>query len=50
MSSVSLRRFVLADGTEGIGGKKESALQFTIIQYLLSKMNLDRINDLRIFA
>ena len=43
-----LRRFVLADVQEGNRREKKGQCfaQFTIIQYLLSKMNLDGINDL----
>lgn len=43
-----LRRFVLADVKEGNRREKKGKCfaQFTIIQYLLSKMNLEGINDL----
>ena len=43
-----LRRFVLADVQEGNRREKKGKCfaQFTIIQYLLSKMNLEGINDL----
>lgn len=43
-----LRRFVLDDAKEGNRKEKKGKCfaQFTIIQYLLSKMNLEGINDL----
>lgn len=43
-----LRRFVLDDAKEGNRKEKKGKCfaQFTVIQYLLSKMNLEGINDL----